>query len=187
MTRPQTPFPLGETKLLLLCRINLEKIQEQGKDFPWQRPGACPACGGARVWGHGFVLRYFFGYGEGLWMKRWRCPDCGGVHTSRPPEYTPGIQYRRDLQIRSLQAKLSGLPFLSEISRQVQQHWQKLFERLCRRHANWSDRQSVLDHLCLTGQFHLTKRRIYRKSHPEAAPPYLPFALTTKRPSFSLE
>ncbi len=97
------------------------------------------------------------------------------------------MQYRMDLQIRSLQAKLSGLPFLSEISRQVQQHWQKLFERLCRRYENWSDRQSILDHLCLAGHFYLTKRRIYRESHPEAAHPYLPFALTTKRPYFSLE
>lgn len=120
-------------------------------------------------------------------MKRWRCADCGGVHTTRPAEYPPGIHYRKDLQLRSIQVKLEGLPFLPEISRQVQQHWERLFERLCLRHENWPNRQSILDHLCHTDQFHLTKRRIYRESYTEAVPPYLPFALTTKRPYFSLE
>lgn len=187
MSRPQTPFPLGETKLLLLCRINLRKIQDHGKDFRWQKPKTCPTCGSARVWGHGFVVRYFFGYSEGLWMKRWRCPDCGSVHTARPAEYAPGIHYRRDLQLRSLQAKLNGLTFLSEISRQVQQHWRKLFDRLSRRYENWNDRQALLKYLHRNGQFHLTKRPLHRESYPEAVPPYLPFALTTKRPSFSLE
>lgn len=177
----------GGEQLILLCRINLKNIQELGKEFPWKNPGTCPSCGTRRLWGHGFVLRYFFDYNEGLWMKRWRCADCGAVHTARPAEYTPGVHYRQKLQLNSLRAKLSGRPFLTDISRQVQQHWLKLFHRLCGREENWSDPLVVLDRLVADGQFHLTKRPIHRENRRGALPPYLSFALTTKRPYYSLE
>ena len=71
--------PEGE-KTLLMCRIDLEKIQGLGKQFPWKNPKNCPCCSASRLWGHGYVLRYFVGVALGLWMKRWRCPDCGAVH-----------------------------------------------------------------------------------------------------------
>ena len=172
---------------LLLCRLDLQKIQELEKQFQWRRPKACPSCNGKRLWGHGYVLRYFIGFITGLWMKRWRCPDCGAVHTARPNQYCPGVQYSRDQQQMSITAKLSGNPFLKSIPRQVQQHWLKIFRNLCRRTANWNDPVAALRNLLRTGQFHLTKRRIYSASRQGADAPYLSFALTTKPPHFSLE
>lgn len=177
----------GGENLILLCRIKLKNIQELGKEFPWKKPRTCPACGSHRLWGHGFVLRYFYDYYEGLWMKRWHCADCRAVHTVRPSDYTPGIHYRREVQLSSLKAKLNGQPFFTDISRQVQQHWVKIFHRLCRRESNWGDPLVLLDRLVAGSQFHLTNRPIHRKSWREAPPPYLSFALTTKRPYFSLE
>ena len=40
-----------------------------------------------------YTLRYFQEYVAGLWIKRWRCPDCGAVHTARPADFIPGMQY----------------------------------------------------------------------------------------------
>ncbi len=86
------PSPKGKNTILI-CRMDLEIIQAFGKHFKWKNPGICPNCIGARLWGHGFVLRYFAGFVCGLWMKRWRCPDCGSVHTVRPEEFSPCCKY----------------------------------------------------------------------------------------------
>jgi hypothetical protein len=180
-------YPRRVKKTLFICRIDLQKNQELEKQYPWKRPNICPCCKGCRLWGHGFVLRYFVGFATGLWMKRWRCPDCGAVHTARPEEYCPGVQYPRSLQQKSLTAKLSGKPFLSTLPRQVQQHWLKTFRFICRQTANWDNPLAVLRDLLRVGQFHLTKRRIYSARWLHIAAPYLSFALTTKPLHFSLE
>lgn len=179
--------PRREKTTLLICRIDLEKNQELGKQFRWRRPETCPSCSGSRLWGHGYVIRYFVEFAAGLWMKRWRCPDCGAVHTARPKQYSPGVHYPKDLQLASLREKLAGNPFLGTIPRQVQQHWVKTFRHMCRRTSNWHDPAAVLRGLLEKDQFHLTKRRIYSASRPRLAAPYLPFALTVKPPHFSLE
>jgi hypothetical protein len=85
----------------------LEKLQELGKQFCWKKPDSCPECGSMRLWGHGFVLRQFVGFAQGLWMKRYRCPDCHAVHTCRPEQFLPGMQYPIQTQKSSLEAKLS--------------------------------------------------------------------------------
>jgi hypothetical protein len=174
-------------KTLLICRLNLQKIQELGKQFLWKHPKICPQCNGDRLWGHGFVLRYFISFVTGLWMKRWRCPDCGAVHTARPQQYSPGVHYPRDQQQTSITAKLKGQPFVKTIPRQVQQHWLKIFHHISKRTANWEAPDTVFKDLLQTGQFHLTKRRIYSASRPQTDAPYLSFALTVKPPHFSLE
>ena len=179
--------PQKGTKTILLFRINLTIIQASGKHFFWKKPSFCPKCGGLRLWGHGFVLRYFFGFASGIWMKRWRCPDCKGVHTSRPARYSPGIQYPRDFQIKSILSKLAGKPFLKQFSRQIQQHWRKLFARQMRQKSNWPDPLKFLSDQLESGQFNLTKRTIYREMISFSISPYLTFALTTKRRPFSLE
>ena len=98
--------PLKERQILLLIiRVNLDQIQLLGKRFRWKKPETCPGCRGRRVWGHGFTLRYFQGFGEGLWIKRWRCPDCYGVHTARPHEYPVGSQYPQRLRLESVWPK----------------------------------------------------------------------------------
>jgi hypothetical protein len=80
------PHPQRGQITLLICRIVLEKLQALGKQFHWKKPECCPECGSIRLWGHGFVLRQFVGFAQGLWMKRYRCPDCHAVHTCRPKQ-----------------------------------------------------------------------------------------------------
>jgi hypothetical protein len=148
---------------------------------------SCPGCGGPRLWGHGYVLRYFFGFINGLWMKRWRCPDCGAVHSCRPEAYLPGMQYPQEIQRMSLEAKLAGKIFLTSLPRQNQQYWWKAFQRQCLETGNFNDlREFHVKNLAL-GQLWISKRRIYRASWLRAVTPYLPFALTVKKPLVKLE
>jgi hypothetical protein len=140
-----------------------------------------------RLWGHGFVLRQFVGFAQGLWMKRYRCPDCHAVHTCRPEQFLPGMQYPIQTQKSSLEAKLAGKPFLRAVSRQIQQHWWKAFLARCREAGNWSDPLNFLRQWTGFGQLPVTIRRIYRESWPTVGTPYLCFALTVKKRPFSLE
>ncbi len=165
----------------------MEKLQALGKQFHWKKPECCPECGSIRLWGHGFVLRQFVGFAQGLWMKRYRCPDCHGVHTCRPQQFLPGMQYPVQTQISSLEAKLAGKPFLQTVSRQIQQHWWKTFLNHCRRSGNWTAPHSVFLRRQSDDQIPVTTRRIYREIWSEACVPYLPFALTVKPRPFSLE
>ena len=91
------------------------------------------------------------------------------------------------LQQKSLRVKLAGKPFLPELSRQVQQHWRRIFTELCRSRGNWISVDEQLKLVEKIGQTGITKHRIHRESLPHAEPPYLPFALTVRMPAFSLE
>ena len=104
---------------------SVAQIMSQGKLFPWPRPGSCPRCGGKRLWGHGFVPRYFDGLPEAVWVKRWRCPDCGAVHTCRPASHWRRFLAPIVVILASLSAKLAGLRWQRTESRQRQQYWQR--------------------------------------------------------------
>jgi len=97
----------------------------QGKLFPWPRPGRCPRCGSRRLWGHGYVRRYFDGYPEPLWIKRWRCPDCGGVHTCRPDSHWRRFLAPIAVILASLVGKIAELAWAGDASRQRQQYWHR--------------------------------------------------------------
>jgi len=97
------------------------------------------------------------------------------------------MQYPVAVQRESLEAKLYGKPFLFRISRQAQQYWWKVFCRRCREAGTWDDPLTFYHSCPRDDQLPVTKRRIYRENYPHAVPPYLTFALTTKRRPFKLE
>ena len=70
--------------MIYFVAVQLKDIFEQGKDFSWIPPVACLRCNHYKVWGHGFVPRYFDGFVSCLYMKCYRCPLCHCVMTSRP-------------------------------------------------------------------------------------------------------
>jgi hypothetical protein len=120
-TTPNQSSLRGE--LVLSLSVNLANIMSLGKLYPWPRPERCPRCGSHRLWGHGYVSRYFDGTPDFLWMKRWRCPECGAVHTCRPDSH-----WRRFLApiatiFASLIGKLAEIPWQKDDSRQRQQYW----------------------------------------------------------------
>jgi hypothetical protein len=72
--------------------VILKDIIELGKNYPWERPAICPRCGHYRLWGHGFVQRYFRGFSSSLFLKCYRCPSCSCVLTLRPDSHFPRIR-----------------------------------------------------------------------------------------------
>jgi ribosomal protein S27AE len=76
-----------------------------------------------RVWGHGYVARYFDGEPERLWMKRWRCPACGAVLTVRPSTHWRRFLCPWWLILASLMQKVLQGRWLSLCGRQRQQYW----------------------------------------------------------------
>lgn len=119
---PNRPSPKGYL-LILHFAVDVKRLVEEGKDYPWPRPHRCPRCQGSRLWGHGYVFRYFEGISEGLWMKRFRCPDCKAVHTCRIQEFYRGFHYSRLSILLSLLSKIIHGRWLRCLSRQVQQYW----------------------------------------------------------------
>ena len=118
-----------DTFLILYSELDFKRLQELEKNYPWPRPKTCPQCGATRLWGHGYVARYFDGFTEALWMKRYRCPDCRAVHTLRPCSHWRGFWAPWRLILVSLLGKLRGRRWLSRFPRQRQQYWWKGFAK----------------------------------------------------------
>jgi len=95
----------------------------QGKLYPWPRPCRCPRCGGLRLWGHGYVSRYFDDTVQPVWVKRWRCVECGAVHTLRPHTHWRRFWAPIALICMCLRAKIEGGRWEADTSRQRQQYW----------------------------------------------------------------
>lgn len=94
LNRPKKPGPSGPSKtelMILSIDLNLKKISQLGKNYPWPRPPFC-RCGNSMVWGHGFVQVCFAGFSHALYIRRYRCPVCGCVIRLRPKGYFARIQ-----------------------------------------------------------------------------------------------
>ena len=107
LNRPKKPGPSGppKTELMILpIDLDLKKISQLGKNYPWPRPPFC-RCGNSMVWGHGFVQVCFAGFSHPLEFRRYRCPLCRCVIRLRPKGYFARIQsaaadIRRILDVR---------------------------------------------------------------------------------------
>ena len=73
--------------MIQFVNVLLKTIFVHGRDFQWERPSRCPRCGHWMVWGHGYVQALFDGFDEPLWLKRYRCPNCGCVIQMRPASH----------------------------------------------------------------------------------------------------
>jgi hypothetical protein len=86
------PQKKESTHMIVYKNLNLNHIYEQGKNFPWIRPRECLRCKNDKLWGHGFASRFFDGFMQALFMKCYRCPECGCVITLRPETHFRWIQ-----------------------------------------------------------------------------------------------
>lgn len=79
--------------LILFVEVCVKRLMELGRQYRWERPERCPKCQGVRVWGHGYVEAYFDEAGShSVFLKRYRCPECGAVIRLRPSGYWRRIQ-----------------------------------------------------------------------------------------------
>lgn len=58
-------------------------------------------------------------------MKRWRCPDCGAVHTCRPNTHWRRFWTSIAAIILSLTGILGAKPNQPSVSRQSRQYWRR--------------------------------------------------------------
>jgi hypothetical protein len=165
--------------LIIQFPIVFKHLSDAGKKYPWPNLNKCPTCKGSRLWGHGYVLRYFDEHPEGLWLKRYRCPDCGAVHTIRPEGYYRSFLAPWIIILASLIAKALSEKWLSCVSRQRQQYWWKGFLKQASRHSNIEgELYRVLGELFLSSIILSTHSLKYFEIKPFRITPYLIFAVT---------
>jgi hypothetical protein len=113
------------SSLVLHVAVDVQTLVTLGKKYPWPRPIRCLSCTSSRVWGHGYVRRYFEGFVHPLWIRRLRCPDCGTVYTLRPDLFYRRFRYSLRTILSSLMTKVVDGLWLPSLPRQNQQYWYK--------------------------------------------------------------
>ena len=73
--------------MIVVIATTIHEISELGECFKWPVLD-CEKCS-CRMWGHGFVGRYFEGLSGLLRIKRLICPECGMVVVFRPSAFWP--------------------------------------------------------------------------------------------------
>ena len=125
---PNRPSPKNDT-LILHFDLDVKRLVEEGKQYCWPRPKACPnpGCRSPRLWGHGYVPRYFTVWSFGVWLKRYRCPVCDSVHTLRPKDFYKRFRYAIKTILRSLLTRIYHGRWLKGIAHQLQLYWYEGF------------------------------------------------------------
>jgi len=116
--------------MVIFFPVILKELFILGKKYPWSKPDRCTKCGSYRIWGHGFVLACFDGYRHPLWLRRYRCSDCGCIMRLRPEGYFKRFQASIFVIRSSIVSKVCRNKWIDGIGRSRQRHW---FRSLCRR------------------------------------------------------
>lgn len=105
--------------------VDLKIVAIQGKKFNWKRPQCSNGC--RKMWGHGFTLRYFSGFSDALFIKKYRCPTCHAVVTMIPDQYWPQFQTSITEIYNAINIRLSSYKWPSWVTRQRAGHWMRKF------------------------------------------------------------
>ena len=124
--------------------VELNAVCALGRDYSWPRPKGCLRCGSCRVWGHGFVGRYFDGFAQALLLRCYRCPGCRCVMTPRPRGYVrrvhAAVAWIRDELGHRLE---SGRWRRSPAPRM--RHWLRNLRRQALARLGWTQGHGLLD------------------------------------------
>lgn len=169
---------LSLNQIIIYFRIDLAILQEKQKEYFWNKPDCCPLCQNTKLWGHGYVYRYFDDFPDALPLKRYRCPNCGAVHTMRPDGYHPRFSASLSLIFFCLLCKILNRRWLKIVSRQRQQYWYKGFEKQCARISLSHDPLEFLLRSYLKGYPFASHSLVSNVKSASIHPPYLIFAAT---------
>lgn len=111
--------------MILFCKITSENLSKLDKNYKWP-PCNCEKCQRS-MWGHGYVARYFSILSHPVYLKRYRCPNCGTVITTRPESFWAFLRSSIQMIYRSLRTKISSGSWPPETTRQRGGHWLKRF------------------------------------------------------------
>jgi hypothetical protein len=114
--------------MIFSVKITIEELSKAGKGHKW-KSCECPVCH-KKMWGHGYVLRYFSESLCGIFLKRYRCQHCRCVATTRPEGYWPRVRSSVLTIYRSLKSRLSSLRWPVGFARQRGGHWLSRFTHL---------------------------------------------------------
>ena len=109
--------------MIIFVSVNLKQLFTDQQKYPWPRPDSCPQCAMSHVWGHGYVLAYFDDLPDGVYLRRYRCPQCGCVIRLRPKGYFRRFQTAVSTIRESLRQRLSVSCYLPGLSLSRQRHW----------------------------------------------------------------
>ena len=115
--------------MVIFFPVVLKVIFVRGRDYLWPKPDSCPRCNSGRLWGHGFVPAYFDGFDQPLFLKRYRCPNCGCVIRLRPKGYFKRFQSPITTIRKSISHKSESKTWLPGISRTRQCNWLRSLKR----------------------------------------------------------
>lgn len=113
--------------MILFLNIVLSILSKEEKSYKWKLH-FCKRCN-CKMWGHGYVLRYFTGFPSGLWLKRYRCNSCRTVVTTRPIGYWKRIQSSIQEIYEALLHRLQKFKWKNPFLRQRQVHWLNAFHK----------------------------------------------------------
>ena len=165
--------------MIIYFVINVNTLIELGKQYPWPRLKRCLICGGIRVWGHGYVSRFFDGTDEALWLKRYRCPDCKKVYTIRPKSHYRNFWASRSTILKSIFNKLIHNSWITGVNRQRQQYWSRGFKLQAMRHETPRKLSvNVLSRLYTANIIVATHSLKYFEAEHSGVIPYRTLALT---------
>lgn len=146
--------PQKTETLILFVAVKIKEIFSFGRRYPWPRPELCPRCRISGVWGHGFVQAYFDGLGEGVWLRRYRCPVCGCVMRLRPQGHLSRFQASIESIRMSLSERLKKGRWPPNLSRSRQGHWMRALRRKTEAYLGKSWKGGLMaafDHLLIQG------------------------------------
>jgi hypothetical protein len=107
--------------MILICKSKISEIKSSGKKFNWIKP-LCSRCK-SKVWGHGYVPRFFNSITGFIFIKRWRCPHCKLVITCRPEAFWRRYQESIDQIFSALKFRIKYLTWPPWTTRQRGGHW----------------------------------------------------------------
>lgn len=131
--------------MILIVIAVLKEIYEQGRDYSWPRPKVCPRCKSGRLWGHGFVRAYFDEFEGGVFLRRYRCVECGCVIRLKPQGYFHKFQSSIEAIRSSIRHRLETHRWVCGISRSRGLHWLKALKRKSRAYPGESFAEDLLE------------------------------------------
>lgn len=115
--------------MIVAAVVMLKDILSKGKDYPWAKPSECPKCKWKRLWGHGFVSAWFDGCVDAIFLKRYRCPQCGCVICLKPQGYFDRFHCTIEDIRTNLSHRIKTSLWLPGTSRSRQGHWLRALKR----------------------------------------------------------
>lgn len=109
--------------MIIKVKAHIKDIFKLGKKYQWQKPAKCYHCKESRLWGHGFVLSFFDGFDQGLYLKRYRCPYCHTIFKLKPFGYFKRFQADVKLIFSSLRSRIYKGRYLPGLSWSRQHFW----------------------------------------------------------------